>query len=235
MSRFTTTHWSVILEAGNEDDQRAHKALEHVCERYWYPLYAYVRRCGYDAHAAADATQSFFLHMQETSFIAKADRSAGQFRNFLLASLKRHLLSERKREGAQKRGGGCSFFSLDEDAATARFAAEPADERSPDKLFERNWALNLLDQALALLEREYRDNGDEKLFAQLQATLVRSEDAPSYREIAQALGSTEGAIKVSAHRLRRRYREIVNGLIASTVNDPAEIEPELRHLLSVLS
>ncbi|HVV01180.1 MAG TPA: hypothetical protein VHH88_07430 [Verrucomicrobiae bacterium] len=235
MARFTTTNWSVILQAGQTDSERARHALEQICQRYWYPLYAYVRRTGYDPHSAEDATQSFFLHLLDERLVARANPAEGKFRSFLLVCLQNHLASQRKRDQAQKRGGGRSLISLDETAAETRFAAEPADERSPEALYERSWALNLLEQAFALVEGEYRSAGREPLFRQIQPVLLKEDSAPVYREIATAVGMSEGAVKTAVHRMRQRYREILTGLAASTLSDPAEVEHELKYLLRVLS
>ena len=223
------------MQAGEADSDRARHALEHICERYWYPLYAYVRRLGYDPHAAADATQSFFLHLHQTALVTKVDPAAGRFRTFLLTSLKYHLLSERKRESALKRGGGATLLSLDEADAEGRFVNEPCDGRSPDLLFERSWVMNLLDEALGRLEKEYQSDGHQALFDHLQPARIKEEPAPSYRAIAEVLGVTEGSVKVSIHRMRQRYREILTGLVASTVPEAGEVEQELRHLLKVLA
>jgi len=223
------------LQAGQSHDGAVKRALEHICERYWYPLYAHARRLGCDTHAAKDAVQSFFLHLIQTNLAAKAKPEAGLFRSFLLCSLENHLSSARKRDAAQKRGGGQEIFSLDEEAAEARFKTEPADNRSPDVQFDRAWIINLLEKALCLLELEYKKPGQVALFEKLQPVLIKEkEGALPYQEIGAKLGLKEGAVKVAAHRMRRRYRQIVIGLVASTVSDPGEVEKELKHLLRAL-
>jgi RNA polymerase sigma factor (sigma-70 family) len=235
MARFSTTHWSIILLAKDAQKERAREALEHVCQRYWYPLYAYVRRRGYNPVEAQDATQDFFMHLQEKELLRKTNPEAGLFRTFLLTSLKNHLLTAEKKKGRLKRGGGVRFVSLDAAVGEERFVVEPNDERSPEKLFERSWALNLLDQAMTILEGEYQASNRKDLLDQLREALIPDASSPSYEQMAQTLGKSPGAIKVAAHRMRQRYREIVNGLVASTVSDPTEVRQELEHLRSVLS
>lgn len=235
MSRFSTTHWSVILQAQSGDEARVRQAVEHVCQRYWYPLYAYARWKGYSPADAEDAVQNFFVHLLEKDLIRKVNPEAGLFRNFLLTALKNHLISAQKREGRIKRGGGVKMMSLDACAGEERFCAEPRDGRTPEALFERSWAMNLIGEALSLLEAEYQQSGHQELFGQLQKALVPDARPPTYSEMAGELGISEGAVKISAHRMRRRYREILHGLIASTVSNPAEVRREMRHLLTILS
>lgn len=233
MGQFTTTHWSLVLLAAGQDSDRAQDALDRLCQRYWYPLYAFVRRFGYDAHHAADLTQGFFLHLVQSALIGKADPQLGRFRTFLLTALKNYLLATLKHDQAAKRGGAQRSISFDELSAEARFALEPKNPETPETLFERNWAVNLLENTLAILEQEYAEAGLAELFACLQPSLLRDADAETSREMATRLRISESAIKVSLHRLRRRYRQVLRGLIASTVSEPTETEAELRHLFRI--
>jgi len=232
---FVTTHWSVVLSAGRSDSTRARAALARLCQTYWYPLYAYVRRRGHPPHDAQDLTQSFFAHLLERESIAGADPGRGRFRSFLLTALNHFLINEWEKARAQKRGGGTPLLSLDLAAAEERFDLEPADPATPDKIFEKQWALTLLNQVLSLLEAEYRREGKAELFAALQQTLAgRSESLP-YAEIAARLNMAEGAVKVAVHRLRKRYRNLIRAEIAHTLDHSADIEEEMRHLFRALT
>jgi RNA polymerase sigma factor (sigma-70 family) len=232
MPQFSTTHWSVVLIAGQENEG-GEQALQKICERYWYPLYAFTRRSGYDSHSAADATQGFFLYLLDSSLLSKADPKRGRFRTFLLESLKHYLISEHRSAQAIKRGGGQLILSLDEKLAESRFALEPKDHRTPERLFERSWALNLLDQTLSILRSDYRKTGRGELFQALEKAILKDADVDTYQRIARELNMNEGSIKVAVHRLRSRFREILRGLVASTVGD-LEVEDELRHLQKIL-
>jgi RNA polymerase sigma factor (sigma-70 family) len=232
---FVTTHWSVVLTASRTDTARARDALARLCQAYWHPLYAYVRRVGNSPHDAQDLTQEFFKRLLEKNFLAGADESRGRFRSFLLASLKHFLANEWHKARAQKRGGGQIPISIDVSVAETSCHFEPADTTTADKIYERRWALTLLDQVLRRLREEYVRDGKQKLFEQLKPTLTEASRSVAYAEIARRLDATEGAVKVAVHRLRHRYREILRAEIAETVAGPDEVEDELRNLFAALS
>lgn len=203
---FPNTHWSVVLTAGRSDTTRAHAALSRLCETYWYPLYAYVRRRGHSPEDAQDLTQEFFARLLARNTVAKADPERGRFRSFLLASLKNFLAHEWEKACAQKRGGQARLISLDLDTAETRYAQPIAPGDTPDKAFDRQWALALLDVVLGRLRKEYADGGRGSLFLTLKETLAGGRSEISHRELGDRLDMSEGAVKVAAHRLRQRYR-----------------------------
>jgi len=229
---FVTTHWSVVVSARAGDSPQSAAALETLCRAYWYPLYSYLRRQGRAPHDAQDLTQGFFARLLEKDYLQAAAREKGKFRTFLLVAFKRFLANEWDREHAQKRGGFTPVVSIDQELAESRFAAEPAHSIQPDVLFDRQWAVTLLDQTMRQLQAEYVASGRAKLFEYLQSCLAREESALPYAEIATRLNLTEAAVKMAAHRLRARYREILRAEIAHTVSGPEEIEEEIRHLFS---
>jgi RNA polymerase sigma-70 factor (ECF subfamily) len=233
--QFAATRWTVVLTAGQAATPQAGRALEELCRAYWYPLYAYVRRRGYDVHEAEDLTQEFFARLLAKNYLADVDRTKGKFRSFLLASLKHFLANEWDRAHAAKRGGGRPVLSLDMQTAETRYRSEPADELTPEKLLERQWALALLDQVLDRLQAEFAADGKLAVFDQLKAFLTEGKGATSYAAIATKLQTTEGAVKVTVHRLRRRYRELLREEISHTVATPVEIEEEIRHLFAAFS
>ncbi len=230
---FSTTHWSIVLAAGDTQTPQAHEALSNLCQTYWYPLYAFVRRQGYSRHDAQDLTQEFFARLLRSHYFAAADRKRGRFRSFLLASLKHFLMHEWEKARAAKRGGGQQIFSLDTESGEMRYASEPAE--SPEKLFDRRWALTLLDRVVRRMESDYAQAGKGNQFAELKPALTGEKGLPAYTDIATRLGMTEGAVKVAVHRLRQRYRELLLAEIAHTVSRPEEVEQELRELFSALS
>jgi RNA polymerase sigma-70 factor (ECF subfamily) len=232
---FVTTHWSVVLAAGRADTTRARDALARLCQTYWHPLYAYVRRLGNSPHDAQDLTQEFFARLLAKNYLASADESRGRFRSFLLASFKHFLANEWEKARAQKRGGGQIPISIDPVAAETGCHFEPADPATAEKTFERRWALTLLDQVLRRLRQEYAATGREELFGQLKPTLTEASRSVRYAEIATRLGTTEGAVKVAVHRLRQQYRELLRAEIAETVASPAKVEDELRSLFAALA
>jgi len=234
-AQFATTHWSIVVTAGAKASPQAAKALEKLCRVYWYPLYAYVRRQGHDVHEAQDLTQAFFARLLEKDYVSRASRERGRFRSYLLTALNHFLMDDWKRANRQIRGGGRQIFSLDEQTAEERYKHEPVDQMSAEKLYQRRWAMTLLDQVLAHLEKEFIDLGNAALFAELQVFLLGESKAPAYAEIATKLGLTEGAVKAAVYRLRRRYRELLREEIAQTVAGPEEVEEELRALFAVLA
>ena len=232
---FATTHWSVVLAAGQSRGAQTSAALEQLCRTYWYPLYAYVRRRGYGHEDAQDLTQGFLLQLLERKSFARVDRSKGRFRSFLLAALNYFLADQRARASAQKRGGGRPILSFDAQAAEQRYRLEPVDDRSPDRLFERSWALALLDTVLARLEQEFREAGKAELFQRLRVFLVAGTGQETYADVGAEVSMTGEAVKKAVHRLRHRYSELFREAIAQTVADPAEVEDEMRYLYAVMA
>lgn len=233
-SSFLTTRWSVVRAVGEGDTERGHQALTALCEAYWYPLYAYVRRRGHGAEDASDLTQGFFARLLARPIFEQLSPDRGRFRAWLLAALKNHLAGERAREGALKRGGGRVSLSIDFDDADRRFQLEDATEENPERQFERAWASELLHRTLAGLEAEYQGRGRGAVFEALRSELGGEEPAEGYAARAASLNMTEGAFKVSVHRLRRRYRERLREEIAETVSSEEEVEEELRALFRAL-
>jgi RNA polymerase sigma factor (sigma-70 family) len=231
---FATTQWTPVLRAAGSDSQ-AHEALARLCQSYWYPLYTYVRRQGHDAPDAQDLTQEFFARMLERDWLHQVDPRLGRFRSFLLASLKHFLANERAKARTQKRGGAVPHVSLQLDSAEARFRHEPAVTSSPDKAYDRQWALTLLARALDRLQAECAASGKETLFATLKDALGGDRQSVRYGELGERLGLSETAVKVTVHRLRKRYRELLRAAIADTLVDGADVEEELRHLQAALS
>jgi len=233
--QFATTHWSVVLAAGHPASPQANEALEKLCKTYWYPLYAYLRRSGRDTHDAQDLTQAFFARLIEKKDFALANRDKGKFRFYLLGALKHFIADQHDKATALKRGGGQTFISFDAQTAEQRYHLEPVDEASPDKLFERRWALTLLDQALGRLRQECAAPGKAPLYEALESFLTGAPNDVSYAEIAARLGTTESAVKSALHRLRQRHRELIREEVADTVSTAAEVEDEIRHLIAVLA
>jgi len=233
-SRFDATRWSLVWAAGNwRAGTAAQRAMGELAKLYWFPLYAYLRRKGNAPPEAEDLVQGFFTRLLEKDALTTVDQSKGKFRSFLLAALNNYLANEWDKHQTQKRGGGKDVLALDARDAEARYATEPADEMTPERVFERRWALAVLDQVLIRLRTDYiaRDQGE--LFAALEHVLVGGAGA-GYAQIAKQLGMTEGAIKVAGHRLRRRYRELLREEIAQTVADPGLVDEEIRQLLRSL-
>jgi RNA polymerase sigma-70 factor (ECF subfamily) len=232
---FVTTHWSVVLSAQDPLSPRSREALESLCGAYWYPLYSYARRAGHSPPDAEDLTQGFFARLLQKDYLKAAARDKGRFRTFLLVALKRHLANEWDRQHAQKRGGFAPVVQIDQDLAESRFASEPAHHLSPDLLFDRQWAMTLIERAMTQLRQEYAASGRTQLFEHLHHCLARDESALPYAEIGARLNLSEAAVKMAVHRLRRRYREILQHEIAQTVSTPEEIEEEIRHLFSAFA
>jgi DNA-directed RNA polymerase specialized sigma24 family protein len=229
---FVTTHWSVVLSARAKDAPRSAAAMETLCRTYWYPLYAYVRHQGRAPHDAQDLTQGFFTRLLEKGYLQAAAREKGRFRTFLLVAFKRFLANEWDREHAAKRGGFTSVVSIDQELAESRFTADPVHHLQPDLLYDRQWAMTLLERTMRQLQEEYVGSGRAQLFEYLQNCLAHEESALPYAEIAARLKLTEAAVKMAVHRLRARYREILRQEIAHTVSTPEEVEDEIRQLFS---
>jgi RNA polymerase sigma-70 factor (ECF subfamily) len=232
--RFRTTHWSLIAAAREGESTEARAALAELCEAYWYPLYAFIRRQGYTMEDARDLTQGFFARLLEKDYLADVDREKGKFRSFLLASCKNFLANEHDRANALKRGGGLAIRSLDSGTAESRYNAEPSHDMTAEKLFERRWALLLLQHVFARLRQEHERAGKLTLFEQLKPFLAGDGPALPYAQAAEQLRLSTGAFKVAVHRLRGRYRELVHEEIAKTVDDPSLVEAEIRELFAAL-
>jgi len=233
--QFPSTHWSIVVTARDRASPQARDALAALCRAYWYPLYAYVRRQVGSDDRALDLTQEFFARLLEKDFLSTVDREKGQFRAFLLACCKHFLANVRDHEGAQKRGGGVAPLSLDLGSAVERYRREPTHELTAEKLFERRWALTLLDTALERLSEEHRQDGKSELYEHLKVALLGAYEALSYAQIGSALGMSEAAVKKAAQRLRQRYREVLREQVAATVQGPDEVEDEIRALFAVLA
>jgi RNA polymerase sigma-70 factor (ECF subfamily) len=230
---FQTTQWSVVAAAqGPSPEARA--ALEKLCRGYWYPLYAFVRREGHSAEEAQDLTQAFFAHLIERHAFARAQREKGRLRSFLLTSIKNFLTNEWHRAHTARRGGQQTFVALDDLAAEERYALEPVDVLSADRIYERRWALTLLDHVMTQLEGECAAVGNGALFAALKPALAGDENAAPQAELAEQLHMNENALKQALFRLRQRYQALLRAEIANTVATPQEVEDELRFLISVL-
>ena len=233
--QFATTRWTIVLSAAQRSTPDSDAALETLCRIYWYPLYAYARRRGFSAEDAGDVTQEFFARLLEKHSLVAADRDKGKFRSFLLASLRHFLANEWDKANAQKRGGGRAPISIDVNAAEGSYRLEPAHELTAERIFERRWALTLLEQVLRRLRADYVDSGKENLFDILKPALVEPGHAVGYREIGKELGMSEGAVKVAVHRLRKRYRGLLVDEIAHTVTSRDEVEEELQALMAAVS
>jgi RNA polymerase sigma-70 factor (ECF subfamily) len=232
--QFPTTKWSRVVTAASRDAAEAREALSGLCQAYWYPIYAYVRRCGHTPEQAQDLTQDFFAYILERDLIATADPTRGRFRSFLRTVCARQLADHRDRQNAAKRGGGRAPLPIDSFDAERRYAREPAHELTPERIFDRTWALTLLCRVVERLRREYDDAGRSDRFEELLAILTRDPASDSYAEIASRLGTTEGNVRVAVHRLRRRYGLLLREEIAATVGDEAQIDDEIRALFSAL-
>jgi RNA polymerase sigma-70 factor (ECF subfamily) len=231
---FATTHWSVVLAARHHDAPEAEVSLEKLCQTYWSPLYAYVRRRGYNEEDAKDLTQGFFAWLLERKWLERADPRRGRFRSFLLTSISGFLGNEWDKSRTQKRGGG-RVLSLPFGEADTRCGWEPADSVTPEQTFERRWAVTLLDQVMNRLGADYARQDKAHLFEELKPCLLGERTAQPYASLASKLGMTEGSVKVAVHRLRQRYRQLLREEIAHTVEKPEEVEDEMRHLFAVLA
>lgn len=222
----------MVRSAQDKSSPAAAEALEKLCRSYWYPLYAFARRSGRSPADAEDLTQGFFARLLEKDYLQSAAQELGRFRTFLLVALKRFMANEWDRQHAQRRGGFVPQISIDQVMAESWLAGEPADEDQPDRLFDRHWAVTLLDRAMSQLRQEYIESGRAKLLEQLQGTLTQAETVLPYKEIAARLNLTEAAVKMAAMRLRARYRDLLRNEIAQTVSGPEEVDQEIKHLFS---
>ena len=233
-SHFTETHWSMVLAAKEKESLQRTEALEKLCRAYWRPLYAYIRGQGHNAHEAEDLTQEFFAKLLAKDYLQHLRHREGKFRSFLLTFVKHFLSDERDKAGAQKRGGGKSFVSLDDTSAEETYLNERRNDLSPDQIFDRRWAETVMERALSRLHEEYVAGGKAELFDQLKEIQPGERGESSYADIGARLGLAEGTVKSAVHRLRRRHREILREEIAQTVARPEEVDEEIRTLLAVL-
>jgi RNA polymerase sigma factor (sigma-70 family) len=235
LARFPTTHWSRVARAGDPADPDARAALEGLCRDYWYPLYAFVRRNGFGLEEAQDLVQGLFASLLEREDLGDLEPSRGKFRSFLMKCCSHYLAKHRDTERTLKRGGGRIPISLDRLAAESRFSAEPSHGLTAERLFERRWALDVLDRVLTRLDEEMSRSDQGPLYEQLRAGLLGHEEATPYHQVGKVLGRTEGAVKAAAHRLRARYRHLLRAEVARTVADPADVNAEVAALLAALT
>lgn len=233
--RFATTRWTMVVSAGDRASPDSQAAMAALCRSYWFPLYAFVRRSGKNAHDAQDLTQAFFQKIIERDLLSAADRERGKFRTFLLTVMKRFLINEYEASVAEKRGGGCRIEPLDTTVAEERYLAEPPGRHTADDLFERRWALTLLERVMTTLREDFTATGRTGDFDVLKPYLVAGRGEIPYAEVAAKLRCTEGAARVATHRLRKRFREVFRAAVADTVADTAEVDAELRHVVEVIA
>jgi RNA polymerase sigma factor (sigma-70 family) len=232
---FATTHWTVVLAAGRRHTPQSDAALEQLCQTYWFPLYAYIRRRGHTKEDAEDLTQAFFARLLAKNFLANLDSEKGKFRAFLLAALKHFLANEWDKSQAQKRGGGATPLSLDWQTADTKFQVAATSEPSPDKAFDREWALALLAKVIERLQKECAADGRAKLFEQLKTFLMAGKGESAHGEVAKTLGMEEGAVRVAVHRLRKRYRALLRDEISQTLADESQVDEEMRALFGAFA
>jgi RNA polymerase sigma factor (sigma-70 family) len=233
-AEFATTHWSIVLAAGKRALPESERALAALCQAYWGAVYVFVRRQVADLHEAQDLTQAFFTQLLEKNILAVAQPARGRFRSFLLTSVRNFLLNEWDKQLADKRGGGKKPLALDFQQHDSVLSLEPADTLTPEKLYERQWVLGLLEQVMTRLRAEFIKAGKERSFDCLKGTLSGADAETSLAEIGRQLRISENAAKVAAHRLRKRYRELLRAEVAQTLADPAEIDDEIRQLFAAL-
>jgi RNA polymerase sigma factor (sigma-70 family) len=233
--QFVTTQWSVVLKAATQDHEKAAVALHWLCTNYWYPVYAFIRRRGSDIHEAEDLTQAFFAYLLEEQTLKKVDREKGRFRSFLLTVLTNFLNNEWDRRHTLKRGGGKKIVSLDEVAADGLYRNEPSATLPPEKLFDRRWASTLVEKVLVELRDEYQSVQNSKLLARLEPLLTQDVSPGLAADLALEFGTSEGAVKVALHRLRRRFGELLRREVGLTVADASSLDEEVHYLLSALS
>jgi RNA polymerase sigma factor (sigma-70 family) len=231
---FATTHWSLVLLAGGSQSEDSRLALESLCRSYWYPLYAYVRRHGYSSEDAQDLTQEFFARLLERRYFQRADPDRGRFRTFLLCSLKNFLVSEWKKSRAQKRGGARALLSIDEQDPEGRYLSEPVDGLTPERIYEKRWAVTLLERVMAQLRERYSVEMKSDLFEALSPHFWADEAQCGYAEMTARLQMNEGALRVAMHRMRDAFRKALRAEVSKTVEHPHEVEEEIRYLVAVL-
>ncbi len=234
-ARFATTRWSVVLAAADQGHSHWAEALQTLCQVYWYPLYAYARQHGHQAQDAEDLTQAFLMKLVERNLAQVADRTRGRFRSFLLTSFKHFISDQRDRAQTLKRGGQARVFSLDFETAETRYQREPGHDTTAEDIFERRWALTVLETVFNKLGDRYAADGKAELFEGIKPCLIQAGSAIDYTELAVQLSQSEGALRVAVHRLRKRYRDLLRAEIADTVADPAYVEDEIRHLFQALA
>ncbi len=233
---FAGTRWSVVIMARGKDSPAANKALSALCSLYWYPLYTFVRRSGLNHHEAEDVTQGFFQHLIGKDGLMHVDPAKGRFRSFLVSSMKNFLTNERERAGAMKRGSGRVPLSIDMATADGRYSCEPPDDSTPEVIYDRHWAMTLLETVLNIVKKEYESRGKLDIFDALHESIAgNSGGASSYAELAGRLKTTEGNLKIMVHRLRRQFGETLRKEIAQTVESDADIDDEIRHLMACIS
>ena len=233
--RFATTRWSVVMAAGGDSTQASRTALSELCGTYWYPLYAFARRRGASEHEAQDLVQGFLADLLERESVRHADPERGRFRSFLLKAFQNYVGHQRDRARAQKRGGGKAPLSLDFEDGERRYQLEPVDALTPERVFERRWALTVLGRAVERLRERMASQGRGEWFAVMEPHLAAGTGAPPHAETAERLGMKEGAVKVAVHRLRARYREAIRAEIAETVEGRSAIDAEIRRLMDALT
>jgi len=228
---FETTQWTLVVAAGDSQHPDSRAALSDLCQSYWYPLYAYLRRRGYSQEDAEDLVQGFFTQLLDKGYLKAADKERGRFRSFLLTAMKNYAANEWDRKKAQKRGGATTTLSLDFETAEGRYHIEPADERTPEQEFDRGWATAQLEQVLDRLRTDAGQGGEER-FELLQGFLTGEGEEIRYQDVAERLGMTEGAVKVAVHRLRQRFGTVLREEVSRTLSDPTDVDDEIRHLFA---
>ena len=229
---FDTTQWTLVVAAGDSQHPDSRAALEDLCQSYWYPLYAYLRRRGYAREEAEDVVQGFFTQLLDKKYLKAADRERGRFRSFLLTSLKNFAANEWDRKKAKKRGGATTTLSLDFETAEGRYHLEPANEQTPEQVFDRGWAVTQLRQALERVGAKSTGGESERRFELLKGYLTGDAQDVRYKDVADELDMSEGAVKVAVHRLRQRFGDVLRDEVARTLNDPADVDDEIRHLFA---
>ncbi len=229
---FDTTQWTLVVAAGDSQHPDSRAALEDLCQSYWYPLSAYLRRRGYARDEAEDVVQGFFTQLLDKKYLKAADRERGRFRSFLLTSLKNFAANEWDRKKAKKRGGATTTLSLDFETAEGRYHLEPASEQTPEQVFDRGWAVTQLRQALERVGAESTGGESERRFELLKGYLTGDAQDVRYKDVADELDMSEGAVKVAVHRLRQRFGDVLRDEVARTLNDPADVDDEIRHLFA---
>ena len=232
--QFHTTHWSVVLAAGEAGTEQATTALARLCQTYWFPVYAFIRKRGNSPEEAQDFTQEFFASFLEKNYVAKAARDRGRFRVFLMSSVENFLYNQYDRANAQKRGGGQKLISLDCEDAEERYQMEPVEEADPARVYEQEWAATLLETVLNRLRNEFGAEGRAGLFDDLQAHLWGEAETIPYPQLAEKFGLSAGNVKTIAHRLRERYREVLREEISQTVAKPGDVDDEIQYLMRIV-